>query len=141
MTRTVTVAGVLYVAPPPTRGGNRSVAHSAVVRVIVDYLLVRKAWVLKVHGGAYQRPGVPDILACLRPQAQQVVSGDGWGVLLAIEVKTGRAVLSRAQEEERTRVDQAGGYFILAHSVDDVEAALVRSGYWQPLLNIGKVST
>ena len=100
-------------APPCGAGGNRTVAHNALVRLIVDYLTVQGAWVLKVAGGAYQRPGVPDILACL-----------GGGRLVAVEVKTGSAVLSTAQQRERVALERAGAVFVEARSLEDLIEAL-----------------
>ena len=101
-------------APPRGRaGGSRGVAHTALVRLITDYLKVQGAWVLKVAGGAYQRPGVPDILACL-----------GGGRLVVVEVKTGSAVLSTAQQRERVALERAGAVFVEARSLEDVVDAL-----------------
>lgn len=45
-----------------------------------------------------------------------------------------RAVLNPRQERERERIERAGGLYIVARSVDDVEAALVAAGLARPIL-------
>lgn len=93
-------------------------AHSALCRTIVEYLQVRRAWVFRVLGGVGQRPGVPDILACLPPS----------GRLVAIDAKTGRARLSARQEGQKEALEAAGAIFVVARSLDDVEEALLAAG-------------
>lgn len=101
---------------------DRTQAHNAHVRTIADFLAVHGAWTFKVHGGMMQRPGVPDLLACLA------------GRLVAVEVKTGAATRTPAQLAEHERLERAGAISILAHSVDDVEDRLVAEGLVQPSL-------
>jgi hypothetical protein len=96
--------------------------HNAVLRCIRDYLAAIGAYELKVLGGVGQRAGVPDLLACLT------------GRFLAVEVKTGRAALNMHQQRERARIERAGGLYILAHAVDDVERSLVQAGLATPCL-------
>lgn len=88
------------------------------MRTISEYLTARGAWILKVHGGLGQRPGVGDLLACLPPS----------GRLVSVEVKTGNAVMSTTQKIEQAKIEKAGGLFILARSADDVEQALIAAG-------------
>lgn len=38
-------------------------SEKIVQRKIVDMLKRNDFWVLKIHGGMYQRPGIPDLLA------------------------------------------------------------------------------
>ena len=100
-------------APPRGRaGGSRGVAHTALVRLITDYLEVQGAWVLKVAGGLGQRAGVPDLLSYLQ------------GRLVAIEAKTGSAVLSTSQQRERVALERAGAVFVEARTLEDVVEAL-----------------
>lgn len=94
-------------------GGNRSDRHSAECLAIEQYLALRGAWHLRVRGGLGQRRGVPDILACLG------------GIMIAVEVKTGSARLTLQQEQQRDGLEHAGAIYILAHSVEDVEQALL----------------
>lgn len=64
------------------------------------------AWLLKVHGGAYQRSGVPDLLVCVD------------GLLVGIEVKErkpgesvlhARARATPGQLAEIAAINRAGG--------------------------------
>lgn len=104
------------------RGGNQAATHSALARAIVQYLGWAGAWVFRVHGGLGQRAGCPDILACLS------------GRLVGVEVKTGAAVLSPTQQAERSEIERAGGLFVEARSLEDVEQALVGAGLCRPML-------
>lgn len=76
------------------------------------------AWVLKVHGGGYQRVGVPDLLVCVM------------GKLIGIEVKHRkpgesfdhmRSRVTDVQWREIEKIRAAGG---AANVADSEEAAL-----------------
>lgn len=56
-------------------------------------------------------PGLPDILGIRAP----------WGQLLGIEVKTGRAIQSQAQNSAQRMIEDLGGLYIVARQLDDVE--------------------
>lgn len=99
-------------------GGDNTTEHQAVVFACRLYLYARSAWFLKVAGGYFQRAGIPDLLACLPPA----------GRLVAVEVKTGGAVLTTTQAEERLDLMEAGALYVLAHGVQDLEDALVEAG-------------
>ena len=98
------------------RGGNHSVAHTQLVSAAKSYLLWRGAYVYKVWGGPMSKPGAPDIFAVLQGRA------------LAIEVKTGAAVLSSVQERERADLERAGALYLVVHDIDALEDALVAAG-------------
>jgi VRR-NUC domain-containing protein len=99
-----------------SQGGDHGEAHTQVVQAIRQYFDWCKAWNLKVVGGAYQRRGVPDILACWP---------DG-GRLIAVEVKTGKGRLTADQETELAALLKSGAVCIVASSVDDVEEVLIK---------------
>lgn len=90
--------------------------HKATIRTTIDFLRYHGAWVYKVFGGGFSRPGVPDIIACLR------------GKFISIEVKTGRGELSLNQKKEKEWIERSGGIFIVAADVSQVEAALLEAG-------------
>lgn len=93
---------------------DRTIAHSALQRLVRDYLEVNGAWVLNVAGGPLQRPGIPDLLACLA------------GRMIAIEVKTGPAGrLAPNQHEELCRLREAGAVAFMARSIEAVEDILL----------------
>jgi len=94
---------IIFVRPP---------RESDIVAAITDYLRLRGAWVLKVHGHLGQRPGVPDILACYR------------GHFLALEVKRPRCRPSRHQETEIAAILAAGGQAAVVSDLEAVEAIL-----------------
>jgi hypothetical protein len=90
------------------------VREGDITRGVVDYLALIGAWSLKVHGHLGQRPGVPDVLACLR------------GRFVGIEVKRPGGRLSPRQIDELAAIVQAGGVALVADDVDQVIAALQR---------------
>lgn len=103
-------------------GGNQSEAHSGLVKSASDYILYRGGWIYKVWGSAFSRKGVPDLLGCYA------------GRLIAIECKTGKAVLDRYQQHEREKLERAGALYVLCRQVEDLERALVAAGLCEPAL-------
>lgn len=102
---------------PGSRGGaDHTELHNQVVQAIRQYMEWSKAWSLKVAGGMYQRKGIPDILACWPP----------YGRMVAVEVKTGSAVLTTEQADEMAKLAASGAVVVLASSVDDLEEALIK---------------
>lgn len=75
-----------------------------------------------LHGGAYQRPGLPDLMTCLK------------GRYIAIELKApGRYKspydgLSPAQQAVLYEIASAGGIVIVADSLDAILESLRREG-------------
>jgi len=62
--------------------------------------------------------GQPDIMALVRPKNAL------YGVLVGIEVKGAKGRLSPEQEAWRDKIVKAGGVWILARSIEDVEQGL-----------------
>ena len=91
-----------------------------ITRAIMDYLLLKGAWVFRVTGHLAregdrvfgQRKGVPDILF--------ILNGRGGG----IEVKRPGKQPTALQQAELDAITRAGGLAIVAHDVDDVIRAL-----------------
>ena len=74
-------------------------------------------WMVKTHGGAYQRPGLPDILAAA-PKT---------GRLVGIEVK--RPVIGKVtamQTAEIRKINEGGGVAGLAYCEADAIALIKR---------------
>lgn len=90
------------------------VREADITAAVLDYLSIAGAWSLKVHGHLGQRPGVPDILACLR------------GRFIAIEVKRPGGRLSPHQRRELLAVVAAGGVALVVTDVSQVITALER---------------
>lgn len=96
---------------------DRTVLHNAEVKAIRDYIGALGGWTTKLAGGAFQRPGLPDLAGHLRN-----------GLALYVEVKTGVGVLSELQVAVSREIEATGGLFILASTVLDVQEELVRRG-------------
>lgn len=82
--------------------------ESEIKRKIKKYLDSVGAFWSAVTGGAYSKPGDPDLIACFR------------GRYIAIEAKTPRGVQSPIQKRRQREIMEAGGVYILARSVEDV---------------------
>jgi len=88
-----------------------------VTKQIIDYLKTLKrsgeaVWWLKLHGGPMQKAGVPDLL----------VIREGRHFLFEIKNPGGKA--TQLQQILINKVNAAGGFATVVHSVDDVKNAL-----------------
>ena len=83
--------------------------ESKLQKKIQDYLESEGAYCFKVHGSAYMKAGIPDIVACYR------------GAFIGIECKVGKNKMSSLQEEHRDQILRAGGIHILAYKLNDVK--------------------
>ena len=79
---------------------------------IKRYLRTENVYWCMIQGGAFSKPGDPDIVACVD------------GVFLAIEGKTYSGYLSDMQKYRRHQIEAAGGKYVVARSVTDVKEAL-----------------
>lgn len=68
-----------------------------------------------VKGGPHSKPGDPDMIACVD------------GMFLGIEVKTPTGVLSPLQYRRAHEIIEAGGMWVCARSVTDVESAILEA--------------
>jgi hypothetical protein len=92
---------------------------SELVRALCDYLTLRKHFfwrnnsgaIKTAHGGFYRfgTPGSPDII---------LIRG---GRFYGIEAKAGRGRLSKVQAEFGRRCIAAGGEYIVAHGIEDLQ--------------------
>ena len=102
---------------PDTKGHHRSTIYAT-----LQFIRYHGGWVYKAYGGLGSRPGVPDIIACLPHPVSRL------GIFIGVEVKTGRGELSLNQKKEKEWIERAGGIFIVAADVTEVEAALLDAG-------------
>ena len=93
---------------------SRSKAHTELCGNIGQYLTSVGAWHVRLAGGIYQRSGLPDIMGFM------VHPVHGVPVAFFIEVKTGSGRLKQNQKDIRDELIQCGGWYIEAHSLDDV---------------------
>ena len=77
-------------------------------RKVQEYLVSKGAYEFKVHGSAYMKAGIPDIISCYK------------GLFIGIECKIGKNKMSKLQEEHRDQIIAAGGIHILAYKLEDV---------------------
>jgi Holliday junction resolvase len=101
----------------------RPVSESEVLRACKEYLSLRGAAFVRVNGGRFKIPGtnrwfrstdkngVADILVCCR------------GKFYAVECKSAKGRLSEEQKEFRAYVERAGGTYVLARGIEDLENA------------------
>ncbi len=81
-------------------------------KAIRDWLSVNGVYYANVAGGAFSKPGDPDIIA------------DVGGRFLAIEAKTKTGTLREDQKICQRKVEMSGGTYIIARSLDDVVNAV-----------------
>ena len=84
---------------------------------IQTYLQSLGAYEFKVHGSAYMKAGIPDLIACLD------------GKFIGIECKVGYNKPSELQKAHGRMIEKAGGVFIVAYSVQDVKEGLSNAGF------------
>lgn len=71
----------------------------------------------KIHGGdLYQETGIPDLLCCIK------------GLFFGIEVKDPGGKASAIQLAQGARIKKAGGHFLIAKSLRDVENYIEKEG-------------
>jgi len=83
-------------------------------------------WSVKIHGGAFQRAGVPDYLLCVNK------------FLIGLELKRGNRGLTKTQVREAKKIRNAGGVVYVASTMKDIRSILHHHGVEgmdQPLLN------
>ena len=95
--------------------------ESDIQRSILDYLAMRRHFFFRCNTGAYKTEhgsfirfgskGAADIFVCAN------------GRMIGIEVKTASGKLSPDQEAFGKALEAAGGIYIVARSIDDVQAA------------------
>lgn len=67
------------------------------------------SWWLKVHGGPYQKTGVPDIIGCYR------------GRFFAFEIKVPGGRTTPKQDHEVERIQEAGGAVSVVESLREIQ--------------------
>ena len=87
--------------------------ESQITKEILAFLnAVPGVWAVKVHGGPYSQGGLPDITGCFM------------GYRFDIEVKRPGKKATARQAAVMRKIAAAGGTVFVAHSVDEVAAAL-----------------
>lgn len=107
--------------------------EGAILKSILEYLAVCGVWSMRINTGAiaseykgrtrfhrYGRPGCADILAIYAGKMSEM---DGLTILW-IEVKTEKGRQSDLQKLFQAEVEAEGHTYLIARSIDDVEALL-----------------
>lgn len=89
-------------------------SESKIVCAVIRELVARGYWTTKIHGGPYQRAGIPDVLAVKDGRA------------LWVEVKRPGEKPTKIQEHVMAGLRAAGCVVIVASSSGDIDAALAR---------------
>lgn len=87
-------------------------SETALQRKVRKMIERRGGWAKKIHADAYQGPGIPDLLACVR------------GHFTAFETKMEGEEPSRIQEHEMSQIAAAGGTALPIWSVEEAEAII-----------------
>lgn len=86
---------------------------------IKKWLKQHNYWYFKVHGGPFQKVGVPDIIACIN------------GRFVAIEVKrSDGGIVSELQKAQIQKIKDSGGLVGVAHNMKE---------FWQILKDGGSL--
>ena len=83
---------------------------------IKDYITRIGGFWSIVQGGPYSKPGDPDLICCVE------------GRYIGIEAKTPMGKPTELQLQRGREIEQAGGIWILARSVEDVRDGLIARG-------------
>lgn len=86
--------------------------ESAFVVKIKRYLKDRGAYCEKIWGGGFQSAGIPDVIGCYK------------GRFIGIEAKVGNNKPSEIQKAKIKLINEAGGYAIVAWTLDEVKELL-----------------
>lgn len=81
--------------------------ETAIVNKIMLWLEADGGWWFNVHGGPYQKAGVPDILGCYN------------GIFIAIEVKCPGNEPTTLQSKTMQEIKESGGHVGVAYNVQD----------------------
>ena len=92
------------------------IRESTIVAAIKKALTAHGCYVVKIHGGAYQTAGIPDLLVIYQGRAYM------------LEVKRPGALASWRQEVEIKKIRRAGGVAMVVTSASEALEALEAIG-------------
>lgn len=96
-------------------------SEKSITRQITNHLRSQGALVIKIHGGPYQQPGLPDLVCILDGQTM-------W-----FEVKTAVGKLTKLQRHCHQQIRNHGGLIAVVRDVETVKALLAHpcQGAWE----------
>lgn len=93
------------------------ISEKTIENQIKKWLDSRNYWYFKVHGGMFQKSGVPDIVACIN------------GKFVAIELKkSSGGFVSKLQEKQIDLIKKSGGVAGVAKSLKEFQDILREGG-------------
>ena len=103
------------------------ISEKQIQAIILDYLRLRKVFCWRQSSGAFKTEaggfyhigvvGAPDIFAVKKTALGNLMCGQVYG----IEVKSEKGVLSDNQKNFQLDFEKAGGIYIIARSIEDVQ--------------------
>lgn len=104
-------------------GSRGPTPESRVLRSLYAWLSLHRVFHWRVNTGAYKHPESGQYIRYGLPGCSDIlgITRGGTGRLLAIEAKA-TSGLSAQQQRFKERIEENGGLYIVARSVDDLEA-------------------
>ena len=96
--------------------------ESAVLRACLDYLRIRSHFVARVNNGAFETTGGRWVQCTDVPGFPDIIGITVDGKALAVEAKSTMGRMGRSQEIFKSTWIARGGIYILARSIEDLQA-------------------
>lgn len=96
--------------------------ESLIVDQCIKWLWAHGCYVYRQNTGAYKPEGSNRYIRYGTPGGSDIVGVSPYGRALFIECKTAKGQLTPLQEAFRERIEEKNGIYILARSIDDLEA-------------------
>lgn len=100
----------------------KSTPESQIVNMCIRWLWLHKCFVWRNNSGAYRPEGSNRYIRYGTPGSADIIGTTAGGRFLACECKTAKGKLSPLQQAFKQHVEEHNGIYILARSVDDLEA-------------------
>lgn len=113
-----TLPPALY-PPKPTRKNKR--VESGIVNAAIRWLWAHGCFVWRNNTGAYKPAGCDRYIKYGTPGSGDIIGVNPHGRFISIEAKTKSGRLSDQQELFRNRVQEKGGVYVIARSIEDLE--------------------
>ena len=97
--------------------------EAAVVKACLQWLTLKRCFVWRNNSGAYAPEKGGRFVRFGKKGSADIIGMNRHGVFLAVECKAGKNTLQAAQIAFRDSVVACGGIYVLAYSVEDLEAA------------------
>lgn len=103
------------------RGKPVKVKEGAVVNACIKWLFANNCYVWRNNSGAYKTPS-GHYIRYGEPGSADIIGVNPHGRFIAIECKSGKNTQQDSQKAWQERVEGCNGLYVVAYSVDDLEA-------------------